>query len=96
MDRFAESLCRSRYNAGKGPLRILVELKQHHIAVQIIERVMEPYEEMWRERAEEVRIRRFGPASPAGPGEWLKQVRFLKQRGFTDAETEQYRDRFYR
>ncbi len=94
-DRFAESLCRSRYNAGKGPLRILVELKRHHIAVQTIERVMEPYESLWRERVEEIRTRKFGSGIPADPGGWMKQIRFLKQRGFRDSETEQYRRLFY-
>lgn len=95
-DRFAESLCRSRYNAGKGPLRILLELKQHRIAAQVIERVMEPYETLWCERVEEVRIRKFGSDSPVDPKEWNRQIRFLKQRGFRDSETEQYRDLFFR
>ncbi len=81
--RFAEMLCRSRFNSGKGPVRLLHELKQHRIDDGIISAAMLEYEDRWTELANQVRVKKFGEAAPTTIEEWSRQARFLKQRGFS-------------
>ena len=81
-ERFAEMLCRSRYNNGKGPVRIRLELSNHGIDDDLIQAAMAPYSGEWRALAEQVRARKFGAEPPASYSEWAKQARFLQQRGF--------------
>ncbi len=88
--RFAESLARSRYRAGKGPLVLEQELCHHRIAEEIIRQVMTGYQDAWRNLAEEVRRKKYGTAPPETYAEWAKQARFLQQRGFTAAEIGHY------
>jgi len=83
--RFAEHLCRRRYQAGRGPVKLLHELTEHRIDQALIERTMSNYQSKWRSSASEVRRRKFGDQAPASYREWARQARFLQQRGF-DAE----------
>jgi len=83
--RFAEHLCRRRYQAGRGPVKLRHELAEHRIDPALIERAMSYYQPKWRNSASEVRRRKFGDRAPASYREWARQARFLQQRGF-DAE----------
>ena len=83
--RFAEMLCRSRFNAGKGPVKLLHELNEHRIADYIIEQSMSEYDDRWFDLAKEVRVRKFGEDPPATFKDWAKQARFLQQRGFNSS-----------
>ena len=89
-DRFAEMLCQSRVDAGKGPVRIYQELQQHCISEETIVQAMTPYRGQWSHLAEQVRSRKFGPNYPTDTREWVRQLRFLQQRGFGEAEIAQY------
>ncbi len=81
--RFAEMLCRSRFNRGKGPAWLLRELKEHRIDDGIISTAMLEYEDRWTELADRVRSKKFGDAAPTSLREWSRQARFLQQRGFS-------------
>jgi len=81
--RFAEMLGRSRFNAGKGPVKLEYELNQHRIDPVIIETIMDTYNELWVESANQVRLKKFGDKPPVNFSEWARQARFLQQRGFT-------------
>lgn len=88
--RFAESLCSSRYAAGKGPVLVRYELDKHQINEELIEMAMKPYSSKWGALAEQVRKKRFGEALPREYPALVKQLRFLQQRGFSQAELSQY------
>lgn len=90
--RFAEMLCRSRFNNGKGPVRLLHELKKHRIDDEIISAVMLEYEDRWAELANQVRSKKFGDAAPASLQEWSRQARFLQQRGFSVSHFGRYEE----
>lgn len=83
--RYAEMICRARFNAGKGPVRILHDLNQNQIDPNLIEAAMAEYECLWQNRADDVRIRKFGERPPQTYQEWTRQARFLQQRGFQAA-----------
>ncbi len=89
-ERFAEMLCRSRFNAGKGPVRLQRELQEHQIEDHLIDAAMTQYNDSWRDLAEQVRGRKFGCSPPSSYAEWAKQARFLQQRGFSTAQIRQY------
>ncbi|WP_424946571.1 regulatory protein RecX [Candidatus Spongiihabitans sp.] len=88
--RFAEMLCRSRFNGGKGPVRLKHELNKHNINPDLIERAMAVYQGQWAASAAQVRRRKFGDHAPASYAEWARQARFLQQRGFTAEQIESY------
>ncbi len=88
--RFAEMLCRSRFNGGKGPVMLRYELNEHKIDPDLIERALAVYQGQWAESAAQVRIRKFGEKPPENFEEWAMQARFLQQRGFTSAQIGQF------
>ncbi|MCY4149773.1 MAG: regulatory protein RecX [Gammaproteobacteria bacterium] len=89
-ERFAESLCRSRHAAGKGPVLVRYELQKHQVNEELIEMAMEPYANEWKELAEKVRKKKFGDEVPKEYPALARQLRFLQQRGFGRAELSQY------
>ncbi len=91
-ERFAEQLGVARFNAGKGPRVLEQELRQHHLDDALVEAVMSRYADGWRELADRVRRKKFGPESPADYREWARQARFLQQRGFTSEQIGSFRD----
>jgi regulatory protein len=90
--RFAEQLGRARVNAGKGPVLLEQELKQHRLDPLIIDAVMQIYHDEWAQRAEKARVKKFGSAPPVDYKEWSRQARFLQQRGFSVSEIPDYRE----
>ncbi len=89
-DRYAESLCRSRYSAGKGPVLVRYELRSQQIDDELIEKAMEPYLNEWSALAEQVRRKKFGEELPKEYSNLTRQLRFLQQRGFGRDELAQY------
>jgi regulatory protein len=85
-ERYAEMLCRARFNAGKGPVRIKHDLSEQRIASEIIESSMAEYDGKWKPLADKIRSRKFGEKPPENYTEWARQARFLQQRGFSAAQ----------
>ena len=81
--RYAESYVRSRVARGIGPVRLRGELAARGVAETEIEHALSSAAVDWRELADEVRAKRFGPARPADFKERARQARFLHQRGFS-------------
>lgn len=90
--RFAEQLCRWRYQNGRGPLKLQYELSEHQIEESLVKQVMADYDKKWPQLATEVRCRKFGDTPPTCYHEWAKQARFLQQRGFTAEQIGSYID----
>jgi regulatory protein len=81
--RFAESLAHRR--SGRfGARRILGELKQHAVAVELVERVADDLRETEWARARSVWEKKFGEL-PQTASERARQARFLAMRGFSGA-----------
>lgn len=74
--RFAEAFIRMRYNQGKGPIKISLELKQRGVE----QFDLSVYE--WRDRAKQVLEKKFGSEAPKDYKEKAKRQRFLQSRGF--------------
>ena len=75
-DRFSEAFILMRYNQGKGPVIISLELKKRGIEsfdLSIFD---------WFNLAKEVREKKFGENLPSDYKAQAKQKRFLKSRGF--------------
>ena len=84
--RFVESFASSRISQGKGPARILQELKQRGIESHLIENVLAELSVDWFALAREVRHKKFGQAMPGDFKEKAKQMRFLQYRGFEQSQ----------
>jgi regulatory protein len=80
--RFAESFCRSRYKQGKGPLKIIFELKAKQLPRKIIDHALAELDVDWFELAKEARLKKFGAKPPLDYKEKSRQMRFLQSRGF--------------
>ncbi|HET6655399.1 MAG TPA: regulatory protein RecX [Gammaproteobacteria bacterium] len=88
-DRFAEQFVRSRVERGAGPAKIRADLRQRGVADSIVADALEEYAADWRQRAQEVRRKRFGDALPDEYRERARQARFLQARGFTAEQIRQ-------
>jgi|TARA_B110000438_G_scaffold35649_1_gene35375 regulatory protein len=84
--RFAESFCRSRYKQGKGPLKIIFELKNKKLPRKIIDHALDDLDVDWFELAKEARLKKFGTMPVSDFKEKSRQMRFLQSRGF-DADS---------
>ncbi len=75
-ERFAEDFIMMRFNQGKGPVRIVSELKMRGINTFNLSAFD------WFELAKEIRQKKFGNQLPLDYKEIAKQKRFLQSRGF--------------
>ena len=75
-ERFAEDFILMRFNQGKGPVRIVSELKMRGINTFDLSAFD------WFELAKEVRQKKFGNQLSLDYKETAKQKRFLQSRGF--------------
>lgn len=82
-ERFTESFIHGRTNRGYGPLRISQELKQRGVCDNLITHYLYAGEFDWRQRAGEIREKRFGKTLPTDYKDRAKQSRFLQSRGFS-------------
>ena len=80
--RFAQSLARSRMNAGQGPLRIRAELHLHGIGEDGIEAALAACEVDWNAQAADLLRRRFGAGDAPSRQETARRGAFLQRRGF--------------
>ena len=81
-ERFTSSFVRHRTSRGQGPVRIRAELRQQGVADAEIQQQVGATDDDWKQRATEVRRRKFGAELPRTQGERAKQARFLQYRGF--------------
>lgn len=82
-ERFTESFIYSRIDRGNGPLRISQELKQRGVCDSLITQYLYAEAFDWRQRAGEIREKRFGKTLPSDYKDRAKQSRFLQSRGFS-------------
>ena len=75
-DRFAEAFILMRFNQGKGPIKIALELKMRGINTFDLSAFD------WYQLAKEIRQKKFGDVSSLEYKEKAKQKRFLQSRGF--------------
>ena len=75
-DRFAEDFIQMRFNQGKGPVKIALELKMRGISTFDLSTFD------WFQLAKEIRQKKFGDVSSLDYKETAKQKRFLQSRGF--------------
>ena len=80
--RYAESLCRTRINQGYGPIWVRQELKKKHIAVSIIDEVLDIAPEIWQEAIRNLLLKKFKQIASKNFTERYKKQQFLYRRGF--------------
>ena len=85
-ERFAEAFLRSRLERGQGPLKIRAQLRVRGVASGLIDASLAEAEIDWDRRAAAARSRRFGEAPPADRNEMARQARFLRGRGYSEAQ----------
>ena len=81
-ERFVEAFVRSRINQGKGPARIRADLREKGVSAGLADAGLEDADEDWYALAKEVRLKKFGSATPPNFKEKARQMRFLQSRGF--------------
>ncbi len=86
--RFAEAYVKHRANSGKGPLRIIQELRERGVSEDLISAFVISDDERWELMAADIAHRRFANVKSAGDHDTKmklqgKQLRFLQYRGFT-------------
>jgi regulatory protein len=75
-DRFAQDFIQMRFNQGKGPVKIALELKQRgieHFDLSMFD---------WLDLAKTIREDKYGLIVPKEYSKQAKQKRFLQSRGF--------------
>ena len=85
-ERFAEAFLRSRLERGQGPLKIRAQLRERGVAPGLIDAALGEAEIDWDRRAAAARSKRFGNSAPADRNEIARQARFLRGRGFSEAQ----------
>jgi len=81
-ERFVEAFIRSRINQGKGPTRIRADLREKGVSGSLVDAGLEEADEDWYALARDVRLKKFGLATPLDFKEKARQMRFLQSRGF--------------
>lgn len=85
-ERFVESFVRTQTNKGYGPLRIQQELQKRSLGGEWVKDLLDINHVDWMTHARIAREKRFGYGVPQNQREFAKQVRFLQNRGFTQAQ----------
>ena len=84
-ERFVEAFVRQRQQAGSGPVKIRYELQQKGIAAELVDRHVDPRDQIWEDSMRHQRERKFGATLPDDYATRMKQARFLQNRGFSPA-----------
>lgn len=82
-ERFATEFIQMRFNQGKGPVKIAIDLKQRGISH--FDLSMYDFYTL----AQQIRVKKFGKKIPSDYKEQAKQKRFLQSRGFDFEQTNQ-------
>ncbi len=85
-ERFTEMYVHVRTGKGYGPLHIGAALRERGVSKELIAQFVDNNDAVWRKRAAEARLKRFGHTLPASFAERARQARFLGARGFTGAQ----------
>lgn len=80
--RFAESYVRYRAQAGFGPLRICLELRERGIEESVINDLINQPEIDWEKHLRAAWLKKYNQLEPFGSKAYAAQLRFLTQRGF--------------
>ena len=86
--RYAESRARSMVTRGAGPMKIRGDLQQRGVEEADIETALEELDLDWFQLAREVRIKKFGRAQAYDYTQRMKQMQFLRYRGFAMEQIE--------
>ena len=81
--RFTESYINHRSNAGLGPIKIVLELRQRGVDETLAHQHMSALSINWNDRLEQQRIKKYGEQIPPDYAQKMKQARFLQNRGFS-------------
>jgi regulatory protein len=85
-ERFVDSFVNSYRERGKGPKRIRLELQQHQLPDELVEKYLDERDETWKKVAWQVKSKKFGSEQPDDFQQHVKQARFLEYRGFTQEQ----------
>jgi regulatory protein len=80
--RYAQNYVTYHADRGQGPVRIAADLRALDLPDDIIQAALDAGPD-WRQRAREVRKRKFGSEEPETWTQKAKQGRFLQYRGFS-------------
>ena len=80
--RYAQALVAHRANAGYGPQRIIMELKDKGVALEIIDQSVSSAKVDWDELLRVQHNRKFGVAKSDSFKEWARRAQYLNRRGF--------------
>jgi len=81
--RYAEMYAYSRVDKGYGPLRIERELRERGVSEEIVSATLKHLNGVWMEKLTALHRKRFVAVSSDHIAEQARQIRFLRQRGFT-------------
>lgn len=84
--RFSEAFLGMRKRQGKGPMIIIMELRERGVSGNIIESIVCASDKSWSELAAAARNKKFGALGKIDMKERAKQMRFLSGRGFGSAD----------
>lgn len=93
-ERYGEAFCRSRVERGYGPGFIARELEQNGLGTELVEALLEPYQEQWFERALAQAQKAYRPKrrSLQNPSDPLDDVEFVQDDAFLEAGPSASRD----
>ena len=81
--RYAENYVHAHAQRGQGPRRIRQDLLSAGVDEPLVESALTADRD-WAALARDLRVRKFGPESPADWPERARQMRFLQYRGFSN------------
>ena len=85
-DRFAEAYVRYRRNAGFGPQRIKLELRERGVADDLSHSYISSVDNDWFDAAVKEQRKKFGDHLVLEAADRAKQTRFLRYRGFSNEQ----------
>jgi len=88
-ERFAELFVKGRVAKGFGPVKIAYELSQKKIDSETIEKYLYLESDIWLEKLQQQRIKKFGAEVPDNLKEKSRQYRYLYQRGYSAEQINQ-------
>jgi SOS response regulatory protein OraA/RecX len=93
-ERYGEAFCRSRVERGYGPGFIARELEQNGLGTELVEALLEPYQEQWFERAlaQAQKAHRPKRRSFQNPSDPLDDAEFVQDDAFVEAGPSASRD----
>ena len=85
-ERFAEMFICARIHSGDGPFKIKVALRGKGVCDSLVLKVFDKLHIDWFEQVQKVQRKRFGDLPAEDLTEAAKQVRYLKNKGFSQEQ----------